>query len=106
MNNTQKTPAWLSVDADAATIQLSRPVECNGIQVDRLRMRAPTVRDIRIAHRAAGGDETDRELQLFASLLEIGQKDLEALKLVDYQRLQTAYFRLVEDDGSSAGADA
>lgn len=105
MNN-QKLPSWLTIDVDCALIQLSRPATCNGVTLDRLRMRAPTVRDVRAAQKTAGGDEADRELQLFASLLEVGQKDLEELKLVDYQRLQIAYFRLVEDDGGFAGAAA
>ncbi|MFJ1244994.1 phage tail assembly protein [Bacillus amyloliquefaciens] len=35
---------------------------------------------------------------MFASLAEVGQKDLEGMTLKDYTRLQTAYFRLVQDD--------
>ena len=37
-------------------------------------------------------------MNLFASLAEVGVKDLEGLTLKDYSRLQTGYFRLVQDD--------
>ena len=43
-------------------------------------------------------DAEERELQLFASLAQVSRQDLEGLKLSDYQRLQGAYFRLVQDD--------
>ena len=92
-----KTPAWLTLQPDAVIVRLSRPSEANGIQVDQLRLRAPTVRDIRTAQ-AGAADEEQRELNLFASLAEVGAKDLEGLALKDYTRLQTGYFRLVQDD--------
>ena len=57
-----------------------------------------TVRDIRLAGKVAGDDAEERELQLFASLAQVSRQDLEGLKLSDYQRLQGAYFRLVQDD--------
>jgi len=102
---TQAQPAWLSLGADAATVRLSRPAQCNGISVDSLTLRAPTVRDIRLATRV-GGDAEERELQLFASLAQVSAQDLEGLKLSDYQRLQNAYFRLVREDGDEPDADA
>lgn len=92
-----KTPTWLTLQPDAVIVRLSRPSEANGIQVDQLRLRAPTVRDIRTAQ-AGAADEEQRELNLFASLAEVGAKDLEGLALKDYTRLQTGYFRLVQDD--------
>ncbi len=45
-----------------------------------------------------GDDDEERELQLFASLVQVSRQDLEGLKLSDYQRLQHAYFRLVRED--------
>jgi len=95
----KKIPAYLQIEADRVTVQLSRPAECNGIQVDKLSLRAPTVRDIRTAQGTADGDDEQRELNLFASLAEVGVKDLEGLTLKDYTRLQAGYFRLVQDDG-------
>ncbi|MNN98831.1 hypothetical protein D3C81_2183240 [compost metagenome] len=68
------------------------------MQVDSLSLRAPTVRDIRNAQTGGTADEEQRELNLFASLAEVGINDLEGLALKDYSRLQAGYFRLVQDD--------
>lgn len=95
---TKKTPAWLSLSADRVTVTLSKPTELNGVTVDTVSLRSPTVRDIRAAQQGAGDDDEQRELNLFASLAEVGAKDLEGMALKDYSRLQTAYFRLVQDD--------
>lgn len=95
--STTKTPIWMAIAADAVTVTLTRPTDANGVQVDKLRLRAPTVRDLRAAQ-ATGGDDEQRELNLFASLAEVGTKDLEGLTLKDYSRLQAGYFRLVQDD--------
>lgn len=98
MNKVSKTPSWLEVRADGVTVTLSKPAQANGVQVDKLQMRAPTVRDIRAAQTTAGSDDEQREMNLFASLAEVGQQDLEGLTLKDYSRLQAGYFRLVQDD--------
>ena len=94
----KKTPAWLSLSADRVTVTLSKPTELNGVLVDTVSLRSPTVRDIRVAQQGAGSDDEQRELNLFASLAEVGAKDLEGMALKDYTRLQTGYFRLVQDD--------
>ncbi|MGW7774569.1 phage tail assembly protein [Pseudomonas machongensis] len=91
-------PQWLNLAADRVTVRLSRPSEANGIQVDSLTLRAPTVRDMRNAQAGGASDDEQRELNLFASLAEVGIKDLEGLTLKDYGRLQAGYFRLVQDD--------
>ena len=92
-------PKYLTLTDAGVTVRLSRPAELNGVSTDRITLRAPTVRDMRIAQRTGGEDEEQRELNLFASLAEVGAQDLEGLQLKDYSRLQTAYFRLVQDDG-------
>ncbi|RWU18115.1 phage tail assembly protein [Pseudomonas alkylphenolica] len=98
MSKEIKTPSWLAVRADGVTVTLSKASQANGVQIDKVVMRAPTVRDIRAAQATAGGDDEQRELNLFASLAEVGPHDLEALTLKDYSRLQAGYFRLVQDD--------
>lgn len=98
MAQAKQQPQWLTLGADRVTVRLSRPSQANGVQVDSLSLRAPTVRDVRSAQAGAGGDDETRELNLFASLAEVGIKDLEALALKDYSRLQNGYFRLVQDD--------
>ncbi|MFJ9989259.1 phage tail assembly protein [Pseudomonas putida] len=98
MAQENRQPQWLNVAADRVTVRLSRPSEANGVQVDSLTLRAPTVRDMRNAQAGGASDDEQRELNLFASLAEVGIKDLEGLTLKDYGRLQAGYFRLVQDD--------
>ncbi|MBK0060422.1 phage tail assembly protein [Pseudomonas sp. S44] len=98
MAQENRQPQWLNLAADRVTVRLSRPSEANGIQVDSLTLRAPTVRDMRNAQAGGASDDEQRELNLFASLAEVGIKDLEGLTLKDYGRLQSGYFRLVQDD--------
>lgn len=93
----KELPAWLSLSALGAVVTLSRPSEANGIKVETLTLRAPAVREVRAADRASNGDDEQRELMLFAGLAEVGLKDLEGLKLVDYRRVQAAYSRLAPD---------
>ncbi|KPA87167.1 Mu-like prophage FluMu protein gp41 [Pseudomonas asplenii] len=94
----KKVPAYLEIDAERVVVKLSTPSEANGIKVDKLVMRAPTVRDVRAAAATSNGDDEVRELQLFSSLTEVGVKDLEGFTMKDYTRLQAGYFRLVQDD--------
>lgn len=93
------TPAWLSLTTDQVLVTLSCPSEINGVTVDKLALRSPTVRDVRAANRDAGGDDEQRELVLFAALAGAPVADLEGLKLVDFNRLQAGYFRMDNDDG-------
>ena len=92
-------PAWLVVDLERAIVTLSKTYEINEMRVDRLTLRAPTVSDVRAATSASNGDDDQRDTIILANLTESGTNDLEGLKLTDYQRLQAAYFRLVQDDG-------
>uniref|UniRef100_UPI0030D8C179 phage tail assembly protein n=2 Tax=Pseudomonas sp. RA_5y_Pfl1_P24 TaxID=3088706 RepID=UPI0030D8C179 len=92
-------PTWLGVGPDGAVVALSKPYDFKDVKLDRLMLRAPTVRDVRAATSASNGDDDQRDTVLLANLSESDTKDLEGLKLTDYQRLQAAYFRLVQDDG-------
>ncbi|MGE7813054.1 phage tail assembly protein [Pseudomonas sivasensis] len=94
-----ETPTWLVVGTDGAIVTLSKAYDFKDMKLDRLPLRAPTVRDVRAATSASNGDDEQRETILLADLSESDTKDLEGLKLTDYQRLQAAYFRLVQDDG-------
>lgn len=96
---TDEMPAWLSVTTDQAVVTLSCPSEINGVSVDTVALRSPTVGDVRAANRDAAGDAEQRELVLFASLAGAPIADLEGLKLVDFNRLQAGYFRMDQDDG-------
>ena len=91
-------PKYLKLTAESVTINLSKPTEMNGIKVDTIILRAPTVRDIRNSTQTSGGDDEQREMNLFASLAEVHVKDLEGLAYKDYNRLATGYTFLVRDD--------
>lgn len=92
-------PAWLSLTTDQVLVTLSCPSQINGVTVDKLALRSPTVGDVRAANREVGGDDEQRELVLFAALSGAPVADLEGLKLVDFNRLQAGYFRMDNDDG-------
>ena len=94
----KKTPTWLNLTDEGVTVTLRYPTELNSIKTDKITLRAPTVRDVRTAQATSGNDAEQREMQLFASLAEVSVKDLECLKLLDYQRVQEGYFRLVNED--------
>ncbi len=94
----KKIPSWMTIADDRVTVTLARPTEANGVRVDKLSLRAPTVRDMRTAQQTGGEDDEQREMNLFASLAEVSTRDLEGLTLKDYTRLQAGYFRLVQDD--------
>ncbi|RMM27131.1 hypothetical protein ALQ81_02055 [Pseudomonas syringae pv. pisi] len=98
MSQVNPNPKWMTLTAESVSVKLTKPAEVNSVQVDTITMRAPTVRDVRTAQAAANGDDEQRELNLFASLAEMGVRDLEGLSLKDYSRLQAGYFRLVRDD--------
>lgn len=91
-------PSWLKETGTGMCITLKYKPTVNGITVDRLNMRAPSIKDTRIAREMSGGDDEKLELNLFASLTECHVNDLDGLKERDYRRLQAGYFRLVNED--------
>lgn len=97
-NTEKKIPTWLTLTDEGVTVNLRYPAELNSIKTDKITLRAPTVRDVRTAQATSANDAEQREMQLFASLAEVSVKDLECLKLLDYQRVQEGYFRLVNED--------
>lgn len=91
-------PKYLALTAESVTVTLTKPTELNGVKQETITLRAPTVRDIRNSTKTSDGDDEQRELNLFASLAEVGVKDLEGLAYKDYNRLATGYTFLVRDD--------
>ena len=96
--DSKKTPRWLTVSEDSASIKLSRPTELNGVKQNRIILRVPTIGDLRAAAKHAKDDKEAQEIFLFASLAECSPPDIERLSVKDYNRLQEGYFRLVADD--------
>lgn len=99
--NTKKPtpiPSWMTLDAQGVKIKLTVPSKINGIEVDTLFLRSPTLKEVRTAQKANPGEDEKMELMLFSSLADAGPNDLEGLKLKDYVRVQNAYFRMGDDD--------
>lgn len=91
-------PAWLSLTPEGVTVTLVHKANFNGVVLDKLTMRAPSVKDVMAAKAAGGGDYEKMELNMFCSLLEATEAELLSLKYKDYKRLSVGYFRLVEED--------
>lgn len=103
MNNVNKSdadklPEWLVVTPEHAVVTLTKPSIVNGLKVDTITMRSPTLKESRDSNEAHPKDENAAEMMLFTSLCTAGKADLEALSVKDYVRLQRGYFRLVTED--------
>jgi hypothetical protein len=106
-----KDPNWLTYDekTSVATVRFHRPVEMNGIKLDKLTLREPMVSDLRLAKKQAPDDDEQREWIVFSHLSNgaAAPGDFENMTLKNYRRVQTAYFRhLADDDGDDAGNTA
>lgn len=79
------------------TIQLSGPVQIDGVSTDTLAMREPSVEDILTVRKGKGTAE-EQELALFANLCEVAPETIRKLSFRDYRRLQKAFGELTEDE--------
>lgn len=95
---TKPLPKWLELNDEGVIVTLAYKSTIMGVQVDKLSMRAPSVKDMEAAKAAGGGEYDKMEKNLFCSLLTATDADLAGLKIKDYNRLQAGYFRLVEED--------
>ena len=78
------------IDAGYVNIELSRPIEIDGVQVTTLRMREPTVADQLILEDMKGSDAA-KEVALVANLCEVTPDDIKRLTLRDYRKVQKAF---------------
>lgn len=74
-------------------ITLPRPAKICGVETVTLRMREPTVSDQ--LNLPSTGSDAERELALFANLLEITPDDIKALPLRSYRRIQVAFANFI-----------
>ena len=94
----KRLPKWLELTDEGVTVTLAYKANISGVLVDKVTMRAPSVRDMEAAKAAGGGEMDKMEKNLFCSLIMATETDLASLKIKDYNRLQAGYFRLVEED--------
>ena len=91
-------PDWLQVTPEHAVVTLTKPSIVNGMKVDTITMRSPTLKESRDSNESHPKDENAAEMMLFTSLCSACRADLEGLSVKDYVRLQRGYFRLVTED--------
>ena len=68
------------------TIELDYSIDIDGVSVDSLTMRRPTVRDQMIIDKAKGTD-TEKAVKFFANLCEVAPSSIEALDTADFTKL-------------------
>lgn len=73
-----------------AKVELDFPIQVSGVEVKHLVMRRPKVRD-EVAYTKSKGDDSDKVLQLLASLCEVAPDDLLDLDASDFAKLETQY---------------
>ncbi len=78
-------------------ISLKYPIEANGVTVNSLTLRRPTVGDF-IKSSQGGRDEQETEIHLFADLCSVSPADIHRIDLADYQQLQDALGKM-QDNG-------
>jgi hypothetical protein len=71
-------------------IVLNSTVKSCGVEIRKLNMREPKVRDMLLAEKA-GKTDAEREITMFAALCEVEPAVIEDLGMRDYARLQEAY---------------
>jgi len=71
-------------------IELSRPIDVNGVPMGVIKLRRPKVRDMLSVETQTGSD-AEKEIQLFAHLSELTPEQLMDLDMSDYSKLQKAY---------------
>jgi len=97
-NASKPVPSWLVVSDSHVVVTLKGSVLIGGVAVDKLTLRAPTVRDERAASAVANGDSEKYELHLLCSLAQVTEPELMTLSVRNYKRLMAGYFRLDEED--------
>ncbi len=81
-------------DAGFVDVELTRPLEIDGAQVKKLRMREPTVAD-QLASEEMKGGEAAKEIAMLANLCEVTPDDIKRLTLKDYKKVQAAFLGFI-----------
>ncbi len=91
MSDDKALPEFLKENADGSIdITLTRSMDIDGLKVETLRMREPTVND-QLVMDASKGSDVEKEISMFANLCQIAKEDIKKLTLKNYQRVQKAF---------------
>jgi len=80
----------MSTEKNGQTITLDYPVTINGQEVSQLFLRRAKVADQRAMAKNSGTD-ADKEIAMFANLLNIAPNEVDLLDVKDYQKITEAY---------------
>lgn len=83
-------PVYITEADGTSVITLASSATIDGVQVSEIRMREPTVGDMKRMQAMRGGD-AEKEISAIANVCEIMPKDVEALTLRNFGRLQEAF---------------
>lgn len=85
-------------------IKLNSPVRIDGVDITKVRMREPKVKDQLAVDKVQG--EAAKEITLFANLCELSPADIEEMVLSDYRQLQEAYQSFLPSTPETSGKPA
>ena len=71
-------------------VKLNYAITVDGVQVDKLSLRRPKVRDM-LGVETSHSNDAQKEIHLFAHLCEVSPDCLMDLDMADYSKLQTVY---------------
>jgi len=89
MSDKKETPEYIEERDGFMYVTLASPATIEGTKLDVMKMREPTVGDMRRMQKIK--DEAEREIVGMSDLCEISPKDVEGLSLRNYGRLQEAF---------------
>jgi hypothetical protein len=78
-------------------ITLSEPIKKDGIEIQTLSMREPTVEDM-LAIRKTTAPTPEQEIELFSNLCQLEPENMLSIKWKDYLKIQRTYSKLIGEE--------
>lgn len=71
-------------------IKLDFPITVDGATLAEIKLRRPTVKDMRVARLTGGKDDAAQEINLIANLAQLTPDAIESLDMADFVKVQKA----------------
>ena len=71
-------------------IKLEFPITVDGATLAEIKLRRPTVKDMRVARLTGGKDDAAQEINLIANLAQLTPDAIESLDMADFVKVQKA----------------
>lgn len=94
----------MNYPANSKTVKLTRSIIKDGVEVEELHLREPTVFD-KLNYEKQKGSALEKEINMIASLCGVEPSDLHALPAYDYSQLGKAlneFFLLAPEERSKS----